>query len=434
MELSDSQQCFPARFFATGGLVAAIMLIVAASTVLVAEQKSGDRLTDSFVNNARFGGGQSERTMKTDLLAKTGKLDFVLLGNSRVQRWDPQRITNKTKKHGFNAGLVGVPIRDTRAIVDWLAQRAKNRNEEMPHLIYVLPFESFHEQPKGASSLELPGPTPTRSTFERITNSVERTKALTQWHTFKRASQVLLGRDTKSQRPPRPIANKMARPPIQPGPLDSSSSNRPARRQGPAIPSAVPAQTQTQTQTRTPSSSPPPTAQSPTSSSSNQDPLLAAPDEQFRADGYLPAGAFFSASRFGEKDNLRAFVTSQHRNFYADVIRRGGPGRIEPSALAELTRIFTTANKAGDTPTIVLPPLAADFARELEQMRRETFANTVRAWLKSAAKQHEIVVLDYSDPSEFGEAQASFYDGVHPRSEITNAMIDRLLKDDPKLR
>jgi hypothetical protein len=487
MELSEHAPEQRQQFVRWAAGTALLVLSIVVAFNLVAERVAGTSLTTGFADTGPLGGGRGERELKVRLLAERDEqLDFVLLGNSRMQRWDPERVRRATGATGHNVGIVGSSILDMATVTRWLAQRADARGQRMPHLVYVLPVESFDLQPRGESTLELPDYRSDASSVARGRGALQRAGRLIELQTLKRSARIMLdeARGTRNDAKPRvqesptpsfggaspePSATTpqppSATPPINPTqPAANAAPAAPARAPatgaptptptpgtalppasgapggtvlpGAGVPPAVPTPTLTPGTPATPATSAPePSAEQPAPVDPSE---LDAPglesDETLRKDGYLARGAFFSASTFGTLEQLREFVDFQYRLFYGNVKRRGGPARIEPTATKQLERLLSTANRAGDRPTIVLPPMQDSFARELGPLGRDRYVITVREWLEEQQDEHDFLLLDYSEPEQFGDAGDAFYDGVHPRAKLANASVDRVIEDDPLLK
>ncbi len=348
---------------------------------LHAEHISGQSLTDSFVDPGGLQGSHTERARKFRLLAHQPDVGVVLIGNSRVQRWDPARIHAATGLETFNAGIVGMPLTDLRAITEWLAQRRSTTGTAMPHIIAVIAPENFTQQTPLPNELNLPNFARRESTMSRIRGHIDRAARLTQLQTLKQAIRALQRSDATAP----------------------SHERQGARRDVQAVRGTLPAHTTTAT-------------------------------TRFRADGYLEHGAFFGADTLGTAANLRAMFEAQYALFYNTVKQRGGVAHIEPSAQLEVIRMLAAAHRAGDHPTLVLAPLDRALSDQLHPLGRDTYAANVRTWLNTLRSRYSCTVIDYMNPTQFGSARNSFYDGVHPRPALADAMVDHLMSDDPVLR
>ena len=391
MELSDSSSSFPRTFFLLvfGTVFAAMALVV--SFNLVAEQLGGESVTDTSVSNGALAGGTTERGIKYGLLQRQHQLDFVLIGNSRVQRWDPALVTAATGARGFNGGVVGATLADFRFMTEWLDARAKHDHAQMPHVVVVMPLESFRMQ-TSPDETGVPTFRTQPTTTDKARSRLERIKALTQWQTLKQSISIVKHRYERT-------------------------SNRSGRH--------------TRIETR-PSGSP---------VDQHAEPAIASTDvrsggsidTQFRADGYLEDGAFFGAHVFGKPQALKSFVNGQARNFYEALKLGRGVHQLEPSAQREVIQMLKTANKAGDTPTIVVPPMHPATDKLLSGLGRDIFAQTTLNWLDSLHRTYKFTVLNYLDASQFGSARTAFYDGQHPRPELATKLVERLIRDDKYL-
>ena len=354
----------------------------------------------AFVEPAGIVGSASERTQKMQLLSQTDDPAFVFVGNSRVQRWNPDVVSRETGTRGFNASIVGSPLTDARAIVEWLAARARKQGAEMPHVVVSTPPEIFTEQPPAPNDLGLPHVAGSSTRRERLLSRMQRAARLTQWQSTQQAFRVFVPRTTVRTEP---ALTKAAPAPSQS--LEDAQSTRPTQHVNPSASS---------TETR-----PAPAADR---------------NMSFQANGYLEAGAFFGSSSFGGTRSLERLVEGQYRQFYDSIKRRGGPERIDPSAQRELERLLRSANQAGDTPALVMPPMRLDLARELAKLDRPSYQRALDAWLDDLHNRYSFTMLDYDNFHTFPVSDDMFYDGVHPHKDLADTMVRRMIDDDPGLK
>lgn len=392
MDLPENTTTFPRTYFILlfGTLLAVLCVVIGIN--LYAERVSGENVTDSSVNNGQLRNGATERGIKYQLLQKQRHLDFVLVGNSRVQRWDPQQITASTGARGFNGGVVGATLSDFRLMVEWLVKNAHAHHQAAPHVIIVMPLESIRQQ-SAPDDTDVPGFSKPVKRIDRARTKLERVKRLTQWQTLKQSLSILKKRRLD---PPATPATTASTPP-------SADAGRPV-------------------------------IQGPNAGTTPATPPGKPSDTNFRSDGYLQYGAFYGAHIFGSPAALRAFVEGQSRNFYGALKLARGVNQLEPSAQKEIVRMLRAATNAGDTPTIVVPPIDQKTEKLLAGMGRSTFETTVFNWLESLHKSYRFTLLNYTDASEFGTASTAFYDGQHPRPALAAKIVDRLIKDDTRLK
>jgi hypothetical protein len=403
MSLPEAPSSVRRRYHVLLAATAMLLLLGVAAFNIYAERATGQILTDTLTEPGSQLGEPSERATKSALLARYQQPQFVIVGPSMAQRWDPERIRNASGKQGFNASIVSMSITDMHSIVQWLADQASSRGTKMPHVIAVIPPEAFTIQSGTPNGINLPGERAPRTGFERLRDSTLRAVKLTQYGTLRQGVTLLRGTPPKQRDAPemvaRPHAAALSDADVKPADLANQQiapedrSGTDAASDGQHSPSA----------------------------------------QRFRVDGYLTSGAFYGSEVWAE-GALDRFVLSQNIQFYDQVRRRGGPGRIEPSAQREFRTLVEAANRAGDTPAIVLPPMSRDLAKQLDTMGRAAFMNTLREWLQTASRDLDFRVYDYDNPSQFTGVETQFYDGSHPKIALASAVVDQLADDDPLLK
>ena len=379
----DTRERFPRGFFVLVFGTLALLMAGVVGLNLLAEHVGNERVTDMSVNNGTLPKGISERGAKYQLLNRHDRLDFIFLGNSRVQRWDPAVVTQATGARGFNAGVVGSTLGDFTALVQWVHERSRQRDERAPHFVIVTPIESFGAEV--AADTESIPELRTRSTrSSRTRDRLQRFKRLTQWQSLKQSLSILR-REFRSS---------------------ASSTKRGLPQGNPVL-------------QRTGAVSPQPGE------------TTTSPSQLFRADGYLRAGAFFQSNALeGASQGLTGFVDGQVSSFYTDLAAAHGFTQVEPAARSEFQRLLAAANAAGDTPTIVIPPISAASERRFHSLGRDRYERTVISWLDSLHDQYDFRVLDYSNAQAFSPYETRFFDGQHPRPSLARALVMRLTHDD----
>lgn len=401
---SDTRQ-YPRAFPAIIAITAVAFLSACVVFNLQAEHVSGESVTDSFVEPAGIAGSTSERKQKMMLLSKTDDPAFVFIGNSRVQRWNPEVVFRATGERGFNASIVGSSLTDARAIVEWLASRARKHGSNMPHVIISTPPEIFGEQPPTPNDLGLPQFSGSSTRWERLQSRLQRLARLTQWQSTQQAYRIFaprnIDRSTMSRRHDSLSIQDIATAPSPP--LEEAQTTRPNPRA-----SIMPSHTKT------------------------GDAFTADRNMSFQSNGYLRAGAFFGSSSFGGKHSLERLVVGQYRQFYDSVKRRGGSERIEPSARRELERTLRIANHAGDIPTLVMPPMRSDLIRELDALGRPAYRSSIDSWLDKLHDRYSFTVIDIDNTKKLPVTANMFYDGVHPHKNLADAIVYSIIEHDPR--
>jgi len=171
------------------------LLVAAFATITVGLLAVGT--VNYLVDPPQSGGSASGRgTVVTDgkvdlLVASDEQLDFVLLGPSPMQRFDPEVVTDATGATGFNAAITASPVSDAVDIGRWVRRRAEARGEPVPHLVYGFAVEAFGPGSDGRRDLGLPGIEPARSTLDRVHARLEETGRLVQWGSLKRSIRLI---------------------------------------------------------------------------------------------------------------------------------------------------------------------------------------------------------------------------------------------------
>lgn len=388
----DAHDSFPRSFFILTFTLCGLLLASVIIINLTAEHVSDEQVTDRSVNNAQLPVGMSERATKFALLDTQTDVDFVLVGNSRVQRWDPRVITATTGARGFNAGVVGDTLGDFRALIEWTGKRAVQRHEPGPHFVIVTPIEVFGSE-VDADTSDIPGVSSDQHRALHLQGKLERFKRLTQWQSLKQSLKIL--------------AHESSNP---------STNSRRNKRTGRKLESGSPVLQGDGVISPAPGVS------------------THAPSQAFRSDGYLRSGAFLGAEALsGASNGLTGFVDQQIIGFYQQLRESGGLRQVTPAARDMFEKMITAANDVGDTPTIVIPPIDEAAVKRFDSLGRTTFANTVIEWLTSESNTHNFVVLDYSDANAFAPYESSFYDGQHPKPDLARALVSRLVHDDVRL-
>jgi len=335
----------------------------------------------NVTHSHRFVAEKVDVSQKGPLLVRFQHPDFIILGTSRVQRLDPRIAQRETGAKGFNAGIIQSSIKDAVNIATWVANRAAHFHEPMPHIIYGITPESFGRQPPG-DYLGLPplyqdAQTVVRdartSRANQIRVKLRSLASLIQYQTLVHSLKILKYEHGNKPSPPAPI---------QPEPQPAT----------------------------TPAEKPP-----------------------LRRDGYVTRGPYFPVLEANSTTFEQTVNTTFHQ-FYSTLKTQGGVAHVEESAAEQLVILFRLANHEGDTPTLVWLPMREDLAKELGPLGRDEYLRTTHAFLDSLHKRFNFRVFDYENLDDFGTAHSSFFDGVHPKADLANLEMERLVHDDPLIR
>lgn len=344
-------------------LTASILLVVGIVNYVVDPPQSGASAS---------GRGNVQTDGKVDLLVDFDEqLDFVLVGPSPMQRFDPRIVTEETGAVGFNAAITASPISDAVDIGRWVRARAERRGEPTPHLVYGFAVEAFGPNPNDDRDLGLPGVKPRGSIADRARDRLDEIGRLIQWGNFKRSVRL-----------------------IADGKADPKERRRAAR--------------------------------------ATTEGGLDGIDPRLREDGYLTSGPFLGPRGKQPLPELREATYQQYRGYY-EALRQSGTDRVDPRASSEFETFLREANDAGDEPTIVVLPFARELAEDFGPISRDAYLATLGAYIDDIADEYDFTILSFEDLSQFGFDDSALYDGIHPRPKLADAFMSYLVDEDPLL-
>lgn len=151
-----------------------------------------------------------------------------------------------------------------------------------------------------------------------------------------------------------------------------------------------------------------------------------------RDDGYVKRGPFFDVNGYAARNDLEQQIAKAYRRYFLNLKKSGLDTDVQ-STLAGIEKLLQVARREGDAPTIVLLPMQPKLAKQLKELGRDKFIAAIEQGLSDLAKRYEFTLLDYQDVRDFHGGSDDFYDGVHPRTKLADAMSRALVDDDPRL-
>lgn len=148
---------------------------------------------DTFGRGPQQGPG-TDRNVKVHLFRGEKLPQILLLGSSRMQKYDPSVIRKLTGLRAFNASVAGSNIIDQTAFAGWAAERAANGDGPMPKIVYGIAPEEFRPQPTGLALRAYPELARQVHGGSRFFDNLETKWApLIQWGTIKTSVSVIAG-------------------------------------------------------------------------------------------------------------------------------------------------------------------------------------------------------------------------------------------------
>lgn len=302
------------------------------------------------------------RANKVALLKRGRTPDVVLLGSSRMLRYDPTIITTGTRLRGFNAAVAGSDLLDAAAFTSWLAERHRDGKGPMPHVVYGIGVEEFHDQPGGAALRRVP----------ELARQVQQV-------------QVPFGLVS-----PRTAIDLQQRwMPL----LELSTLRQSLRSIGREL----------------------------SGGATTVNPRFRS---HFADDGLLLRG-HDDATLVNGRAARREINTfrGQYVGYYE---RRTPGSGLPEDARAQLEHLLAVANAAGDSPTLFLLPMRAAFSEELGPIGRDQQTAEVRAYLHELRRDYRFTWHDRSVGPIPGDPARGWFDDVHPRLKTAAIVLRRL--------